>query len=693
MNSHTSVPLHGFFITPLTSLRGALMMNRLNGGQLDGATISVSIPGSQDASQNTTTSSHLVHPPDASSVAQEDKPRTAIIAEYLAHGYQLSDDIAKRAIDLDQKHGWSAQWKTYLQHIDQRVGERYQQSRAAHSTPTGAAQEGLSEKQTELDAGKLAAVPSTDEKSESATAEQQGQPPSFVAQVQQQAKTLLSDANSPVAQAQSSATRLLAQHPEVKARGEWAWSKLGEYYNKAANHPAIRGFCDNAAKSVQDVHEEAKRIQQQRAAGGPGGAAGTSAPPGLGLPGTANIGRSSASWLLLFVLLFSSFSIQSALAHGHGADGYVPPAEIAGAAPHKKGEESYVQRHMASEHHIGAFDLGSFFGIHDLNRDGVLDRAEIEAIYGVHHSRSVKHSPSAEVHDEKADTIVAKVLARLDTNKDGLVTKREFINGGPDGLPSFEEYGKNALGHHYDEESEYFVHHEEVYHNTPEAQRDEAYTHKEDLEHFAHHEAIEHDEENRERHAEGMPSIEEDERLRKEAAARGHKYTSPWDEAQHRKAYEQRVFREMVDGHDEHGYAQQEAESTHHTFRGPGGSHVVNSKADAAAVEHEPDAPLPGETHEGFEHRKAMWAERKQAERFFEKLQKERLQEPAATALDPKGKLKKLDNETEDAYRKRLNKAKWDAFHNAGSKGTGKPADGAIRGSGPAKVRERHARV
>jgi hypothetical protein len=51
----------------------------------------------------------------------------------------------------------------------------------------------------------------------------------------------------------------------------------------------------------------------------------------------------------------------------------LPPASIAGAEQPKEGEESYVQKHMASEHHIGAFDLGSFFSLHDLNRDGVLD--------------------------------------------------------------------------------------------------------------------------------------------------------------------------------------------------------------------------------------------------------------------------------------------------------------------------------
>lgn len=36
-----------------------------------------------------------------------------------------------------------------------------------------------------------------------------------------------------------------------------------------------------------------------------------------------------------------------------------------------------------------------------------------------------------------------------------------------------------------------FLHHEELYHSTPETQTDESYTHPEDLEHFAHHEQIE----------------------------------------------------------------------------------------------------------------------------------------------------------------------------------------------------------
>jgi RNA recognition motif-containing protein len=39
---------------------------------------------------------------------QEDKPRSRIIAEYLAQGYVISDKAIERALALDQQHGVSA---------------------------------------------------------------------------------------------------------------------------------------------------------------------------------------------------------------------------------------------------------------------------------------------------------------------------------------------------------------------------------------------------------------------------------------------------------------------------------------------------------------------------------------------------------------------------------------------------------
>jgi len=151
--------------------------------------------------------------------------------------------------------------------------------------------------------------------------------------------------------------------------------------------------------------------------------------------------------------------------------------------------KQYAQRHMSSEHHIDSFDTRSFFQLHDLNRNGYWERDEVEAVYGVHHIYSTKQSKDDAAHQQKADFIVDTVLRALDLDHDGRVSPEELEKVGLDGLPSFENLG--AEGHHYDVESEFFLHHEEQFHSTPETQTDEAYSHPEDLEHFAQHEAIE----------------------------------------------------------------------------------------------------------------------------------------------------------------------------------------------------------
>ncbi|KIR58111.1 hypothetical protein I314_06076 [Cryptococcus bacillisporus CA1873] len=164
---------------------------------------------------------------------------------------------------------------------------------------------------------------------------------------------------------------------------------------------------------------------------------------------------------------------------------------------------SYAERHMHTEHHIDSFDLESFFKLHDLDMNGYWDELEIQAVYGLHHhSVKDKMGKGGQV-DERAKNIVGKVLEALDKNQDGRISLEEFLAGGTEGLPSFEGY--KDLGHHYDEESEYFLHHEELYHSTPETQTDESYTHPEDILHFQHHAEIEDEEDARERRFEGLP--------------------------------------------------------------------------------------------------------------------------------------------------------------------------------------------
>ncbi|PGH18710.1 hypothetical protein AJ80_04363 [Polytolypa hystricis UAMH7299] len=53
-------------------------------------------------------------------LAQEDKPRSRIVAEYLAQGYTLTDTAIQHAITLDQKHGFSSKFQSALANFDSR---------------------------------------------------------------------------------------------------------------------------------------------------------------------------------------------------------------------------------------------------------------------------------------------------------------------------------------------------------------------------------------------------------------------------------------------------------------------------------------------------------------------------------------------------------------------------------------------
>ncbi|KAF2191088.1 hypothetical protein K469DRAFT_720067 [Zopfia rhizophila CBS 207.26] len=53
-------------------------------------------------------------------IEQEEKPRSRIVAEYLAHGYAISDKAIEQALALDQKHGISTKFANTLKSFDER---------------------------------------------------------------------------------------------------------------------------------------------------------------------------------------------------------------------------------------------------------------------------------------------------------------------------------------------------------------------------------------------------------------------------------------------------------------------------------------------------------------------------------------------------------------------------------------------
>jgi hypothetical protein len=55
---------------------------------------------------------------DTDEITQEEKPRSRIIAEYLAHGYVIGDQAAQRALDYDHKHGLSNRFLETLHNLD-----------------------------------------------------------------------------------------------------------------------------------------------------------------------------------------------------------------------------------------------------------------------------------------------------------------------------------------------------------------------------------------------------------------------------------------------------------------------------------------------------------------------------------------------------------------------------------------------
>jgi len=122
----------------------------LQDAHLDGSTVHVSSNVPLDGATTPPTDHQK---PDHSSISQEDKPRTAVVAEYLSHGYTLTDQALQKAIDMDHTHGISKRFYGFLNSAlgtaaaaDQKLGvtqraaavdEKYAIQEKAKNTATG----------------------------------------------------------------------------------------------------------------------------------------------------------------------------------------------------------------------------------------------------------------------------------------------------------------------------------------------------------------------------------------------------------------------------------------------------------------------------------------------------------------------------------------------------------------------------
>jgi len=99
-----------------TAAKTALLLDNT---QLGNSTVQVS-GSSSDPSSGAPASSISDEKDDEHDIPQEDKPRSRIVAEYLAHGYVIGDHAIQKAIDLDNKHGVSSRFTLALQQFDQK---------------------------------------------------------------------------------------------------------------------------------------------------------------------------------------------------------------------------------------------------------------------------------------------------------------------------------------------------------------------------------------------------------------------------------------------------------------------------------------------------------------------------------------------------------------------------------------------
>ncbi|KAK4110999.1 hypothetical protein N656DRAFT_790848 [Canariomyces notabilis] len=101
-----------------TAARTALLLNHT---QLGGREISVSSEGATTPTHEEGESGTAAERGPDEGLRQEEKPRSRILAELLAHGYVVADAGLQKAIALDEKHGVTNRFVATLKQLDERT--------------------------------------------------------------------------------------------------------------------------------------------------------------------------------------------------------------------------------------------------------------------------------------------------------------------------------------------------------------------------------------------------------------------------------------------------------------------------------------------------------------------------------------------------------------------------------------------
>ncbi|KLU81517.1 hypothetical protein MAPG_00604 [Magnaporthiopsis poae ATCC 64411] len=102
-----------------TAAKTALLLNNTQLGPSH-----ISVTSSSESLQDDAHQEKCNAERDSDEITQEEKPRSRILAEYLAHGYVVGDAALQSAIELDHKHGVSARFLGTLTNLDQKYHAR-----------------------------------------------------------------------------------------------------------------------------------------------------------------------------------------------------------------------------------------------------------------------------------------------------------------------------------------------------------------------------------------------------------------------------------------------------------------------------------------------------------------------------------------------------------------------------------------